>query len=380
MKKNYRGALNIFVLILFSVGIVVYFLKDDFFGVIDTIKQAKWLILFIAIGFQTIVFIFEALLYVTFARKFRADYSFKEALQNAFIGHFFSYITPSATGGQLAQAYVFEKQNIKVENSSSILVLEFIARELVLIIYCGITIIFKYNDFSHSLSTINVFGLKIGFLWLAGFGFLTHFIGLGGIIFLSYSKLTNRFFKAIISFLGRIKIIKNPQRMLNKIDSQIDMYRRELTDIRGNIKPFLSVCVFIAIRLTLIFICPFIVAIALGVPLILADVGTAIVLASYVYLIVMFIPLPGSSGGAEAVFVLLFASFFGTENLARSGMLIWRFITFYYPFIIGLIVVLSFNHKRKTKMFVEINDEYSERFYKINYERDIKEAENNENT
>ena len=369
MKKNRRGILNVLVLILFSVGIVVYFLKDDFFGVMETLKQAKWLIVFIAIGFQTIVFIFEALLWVVFARKYRVDYSFKEALQNAFIGHFFSYITPSATGGQFAQAYVFEKQNIKVENSSSLLVMEFIARELVLVIYCGITIIFKYNEFAHSLNSLNIFGLKIGFLWLAAFGFLTHFIGLGGIIFLSYSKLINRFTKAIMGLLGKLKIIKHPDKEIQKIDSKIDMFRRELADISGNIKPFLSVCLFIAIRLTLIFICPFIVAIALGVQLVFIDIGTAIVLASYVYLITMFIPLPGGSGGAEAIFVLLFATFFGTENLARSGMLIWRFITFYYPFIIGLIVVLSFNRKRKTQMFIEINDEYRERFYAINQEQ-----------
>ena len=371
MKKNHRTALNITVLVLFSVGIVVYFLKDDFFGIVETLRQTKWLIIFIAFGFQTIVFIFEALLWVIFARKYRIDYSFKEALQNAFVGHFFSYITPSATGGQLAQAYVFEKQNIKVENSSSILVMEFIARELVLVLYCGITIIFKYSDFAHSLNSINIFGVQIGFLWLAAFGFLTHFIGLGGIIFLSYSPLINRFLKSIVRLLGRWKLVKNPKRVINKIDSQIDMYRRELKDIRGNIKPFLSVCLFIAIRLTLIFICPFIVAIALGVPLIFMDIGTAIVLASYVYLITMFIPLPGASGGAEAIFVLLFAGFFGTENLARSGMLLWRTLTFYYPFIIGLFVVLSFNRKRKAKMIIEINDEYRERFYESNKNQPI---------
>ncbi len=376
MKKKSKNLINILVLILASVGIVIYFLKDDFYGIISTIKQANWLIILIAFGFQSIVFIFDALIYVVFARKYRPDYSFKEALQNSFIGHFFSYITPSATGGQFAQAYAFEKQDIKVENGSSILVMEFIARELVLVLYCGFTIAFKYKDFSGSLNALNIFGLKIGFLWLAAFGFLTHFIGLGGIIFLSYSKAINRFTHFIVRILGKMKMIKDVNKAIDNINIKIDMYRKELADIRGNLKPFLIACLMIFLRLTFVFICPFIVAIALGVHLILPDIGTAIVLASYVFLIIMFIPLPGASGGAEAVFMLLFSAFFGTELLASSGMLIWRSITFYYPFLIGLIVVLSFNHKRKTQMFVEINDEYKERFYGIKKTNENEEKTN----
>lgn len=365
MKKHGRKILNILILVVFSVGILVYFLKDDFFGIVETLKSTQWLIIFLALGFQSIAYIFEGMQLVIFARKYKPDYSFKEGLQNAFIGHFFSYITPSATGGQFAQVYVFEKQNIKVENSGSILVMEFIAKELVLIFYCGITIFVKYSEFASKISNINIFGLSINFITLAIIGFATHFIGMGGIIFLSYSRFLNKVFRGIIRLLGKMKITKNPEKIIAKTDDKISMYRKELADIRGNLKPFLAACAFIAIRYLFIFIAPFIVAIALGVSVIFSDISTSIILASYVTLITMFVPIPGASGGAEAVFVLLFASFFGTENLARSGMIIWRFITFYYPFIIGLITALSFNRKRRTKMFMEINEEYSERFYSV---------------
>ena len=51
------------------------------------------------------------------------------------------------------------------------------------------------------------------------------------------------------------------------------------------------------------------------------------------------IPLPGTVGISESVFLTLYLNVFG-ENLLASGMILSRGITFYLFMIISLIVVL----------------------------------------
>lgn len=67
------------------------------------------------------------------------------------------------------------------------------------------------------------------------------------------------------------------------------------------------------------------------------------------YVSVAFIPTPGSAGGAEAVFLMMFGSVFGAGT--PVAMIIWRFIIFYLILILGGIYVgiFTLNKERKRK-------------------------------
>ena len=58
------------------------------------------------------------------------------------------------------------------------------------------------------------------------------------------------------------------------------------------------------------------------------------------------IPAPAGIGSTEFVFTLLFAVLIGT-GLAGSTSLLYRFATFVFPFLIGAVVAL--NHQRKKR-------------------------------
>ena len=47
-----------------------------------------------------------------------------------------------------------------------------------------------------------------------------------------------------------------------------------------------------------------------------------------------FIPTPGSAGGAEACFLLIFGPVFGA-SYTPVAMILWRIITFYFIFLFG---------------------------------------------
>ena len=59
-------------------------------------------------------------------------------------------------------------------------------------------------------------------------------------------------------------------------------------------------------------------------------------LCSCIYLINAFLPIPGSSGGSEGVYLLLF-SFLGPVGVS-SSMFLWRFMSYYMGLIIGALV------------------------------------------
>jgi uncharacterized membrane protein YbhN (UPF0104 family) len=61
-----------------------------------------------------------------------------------------------------------------------------------------------------------------------------------------------------------------------------------------------------------------------------------------------FIPTPGSGGGAEGGFLLIFNSIFkqGTINMS---ILFWRLYTFYLPIILGAFFLIPSKRKEKLK-------------------------------
>ncbi len=65
----------------------------------------------------------------------------------------------------------------------------------------------------------------------------------------------------------------------------------------------------------------------------------AIICTSCFYIMVCSIPLPGSIGVSESVFLKLFGGIFG-ELVLSSAMLINRFVSFYFFVLVSTIVVV----------------------------------------
>ena len=75
------------------------------------------------------------------------------------------------------------------------------------------------------------------------------------------------------------------------------------------------------------------------------NIKTTITSSAYVLLIGAFVPIPGGSGGIEYGFLAFFGNFLSKSRLS-AVLLIWRFITYYMPMIIGAI---AFNLDERKK-------------------------------
>ncbi len=90
------------------------------------------------------------------------------------------------------------------------------------------------------------------------------------------------------------------------------------------------------IRLTILYVLPYAVALALGIDIHTSDLLDVIALSSFVVIANSFIPIPGASGGTEIIFGLLFRGLMG--SLTGAVMFLWRFSSYHIVVLIGGIV------------------------------------------
>lgn len=364
-KKKRQSIINIAAIFVCSFLVVFLLIRKDFNNIVATIGNAKWIFLVIAVAFQSLSPLCEGVIMMSLGRRYRKDYTYKEGIINTTIGLLFCFITPSATGGQFAQVYVFNKQGIKVEKSASILIVNFIAYEVVVVLYCFLTLIFNYNYLSTTLGKIPIGNWNISFIVLAIIGFVINLIGIFGIIILAYSKIANKFVHFLIRLLAKIKIVKSVEYRTKKIDERVQVFRENLADIRGIRKKFFLICFMNVIKLTIQFLIPFFCALALGVDVQLNQIMIIVALSSYLLLITTYIPIPGSSGGSEFFFYLLFTPIFGQGGaVLASAMILWRTITFYIPLLYCGAVTFGFNRDRKINMLDYVPTQHLWFFYR----------------
>ncbi len=333
-----------FLLILTLTGLGLWFaLKDNFEEVIALLSNLKWYsflaILLYGLSYNCVI----GAIYRILARKNKKNYTYKEGLQVAFVGAFFSGVTPSATGGQFGQAYILKNQGVKLSDGASILWMDFIIYQSTMLAYTSVLMILRgayfYAHFSHFFILI-----IIGYLLNSAVIFFLFTMALFPKIYVKLSKI-------IVLFLGKIKIIKQPENVIKAWNIQLNLFTSEIKKIK-KLKGMVVKCVLLNIlRLTILYSLPYFVAILLGVQVSNIPLIDVIAMTSYVYLSMVFFPVPGGSGGTEGTFLAIFTSTFGAVA-TNSIMILWRFSTYHLIVLIGgltfIVLKYKFNRNKPT--------------------------------
>lgn len=341
------------------------------------------------ISFIVLSYLISSFIIFMFARLYTRHYKYHQAVANNSIGAFYSAITPGASGGQFAQIITFKKQGIPVSNSASIFVMYFIISQSVLIVFGLISLITRFN-LVVSVDAIPItlgdlsFNLPIWIFIL--FGFLLNLFLIFFLLFASYSKRFLHFVSVtMVNFLSKIHLLKNPAEKTKSIKIQVENYRIELRRLQSNL-PFTFLLILLcATNLIITQLAPFFTGLALNA----FDTPTldiwpkmydCIVSLNFHQMISGLIPLPGSAGISEIVFTILFgqsSNFFAADFYKQGGLnvvlLVWRFGTFYIPFIINGVIAATYKTRgipykdrvipvgnRKTMLTIQL-ETYSER-------------------
>jgi hypothetical protein len=249
----------------------------------------------------------------------------------------FDGITPFSTGGQPYQVYYLKKNyDISYSKATGFVFYTSFVYQLALLILSSIFIlinsIYKFISPDTLIWNLVIVGFVIS-LFFTTILFLINIDRKHGKICLN----------KIIEFLNKKGIIKDS--LYEKLDKSINSFFESLKHLNSNNKLLIKTTFYNALFILGMFFVP-IFAMNSVMPDIQMPVIASTIAANFVMLCALFIPIPGGTIGQEFAFISLF-SIFSATSVVKAGMLLWRFISYYFVIILGFIFFLFTKRKKE---------------------------------
>lgn len=338
MKKFKKNGI---ILLLISAFLLWYILKDNYVSTIKILSTANlWWITLGIISF-VIYFVIETCVFKLIINQSHDHYSMKRALKICIMTKFFNGITPFASGGQPLQVYELNKDGIKPTKGTLIVVEQFILFQMAVVILAFTSLVLNdIFDVIHAEAFLNR---------LTIFGFVINIALLGAVLFLCTNiKFSKRIINFFIRLFFRFKIVKDKKKTMEKWNGMCDEYYQGYLDLINN-KNLIITCLLLELLcLIFMFFVPYCVFMAIGFEGMLTKF-ISVMIAIYAFFVGSFIPMPGGSGGIEYAFIGFYSFYVGSSFLSPA-LIVWRFITYYLPTIIGGIVFNINNRVRENKV------------------------------
>lgn len=314
IKKNLLSVLTI----LLSIGILVYFLLgEEHEGTLgELMAELQWIwLLWILIDIIAGLFI-ESYVIHLFCRHLDKNWSFGKSIYIGMLGIFYSNITPFSMGEPM-EIYNMTKMGMETGTATSIIAVKSLVHHGVTFVYALILVAFKIQYFQ---TTVN------NFSFVAIFGLVTNSIFIFMVVtFMINEKITNSILTGVVNLLNKLRMKKIAQRFYQKVYDQLIIFHDSSKKIGRASLLYFSAIALTLIQITLASLVSYLVYRSFHLHG--EEVITMVAADTFVTMAASFVPLPGSSGGAEGGFLLFFSKFFG-ETIV-PGLTLWRFSTYY---------------------------------------------------
>ncbi len=316
-------ALTIVALLLFGL------FNQEFGNVFFTIANLTPGFLTVAVLVTLIYFVLEGEIIRLLMRSQKIPMKFHSGIKIGLLGIYYSYITPSSTGGQPMQSAYLLRDKIPVGISTAVLIMKFFCFQCAFVFCSVASFIFmlpKLQAENPNLIPFILVGLAINGGSIVFFPSLFYKPVLHGIC---------RFAKWII---GKFRFL---QRRFHLEDS-VDKFETDFGSYTDNFKEkkkslifgiLLSIPQFILQMSVIYFIFR-----AFGY----REISYLEIFAvqSLLQVSVSFMPMPGASGAQEIGFSSFFKNYFVNNDL-YAAVMVWRFFTYYLVVIVGAVLVVA---------------------------------------
>lgn len=343
LDKNVKPAdkkttiINFVIIAIIFVILLIYMVKvDGIDNIIALLSSATYSWVFAGLVCMILFWLCEGLCLHIGIKKLYPNQKFFNSFRISMIGQLFNNITPFCTGGQPMQAYYMYKDGRKVSDSFSIFTMKFIVNQTALVLFSLIVSIFQF-DYLKSLVS--------NFLFLAIIGFSVNVIAIVFVLIMGVNKkLALNILKVIFIFLGKIRILKNIDDKIEKLTISVNNFNKQFNFIKSQKKAVIQMFVVSVFQSLFYYSITYMIYRAFGNSGI--SIFSIIPAQAFLLMLMTFVPTPGSGGGAEGGFLLIFNSIFknGTINMS---ILFWRLYTFYLPIIVGSLFLISKRNKQK---------------------------------
>ncbi len=264
--------------------------------------------------------------------------SYKYCLEYAYVGNYFGSITPGATGGQPAQLYYMNKDEIHVDISAITVFFMLFISQLGILFLGGIFAILRYPILSNLKNWMK-------YLLLAG-GAVIFILTLVLIALMFLGKVVPYIGNKILKICIKLKILKNPEIAKAKMEAFILSYHEKSKVLLKHPELFIKVFILTILQWFAYYMVAYLVYLSFGY-----REHSALDLISgqaMINIAVAAVPVPGSVGIAEKAYLMLFGQFYSLTELP-SAMILSRMINFYLPLIISFLVYLLIHFRMVKK-------------------------------
>ncbi|SHE93486.1 hypothetical protein SAMN02745164_01438 [Marinitoga hydrogenitolerans DSM 16785] len=328
MKKKYLYGF-LFALIATAVVFILISVTIGFTNSIQSFFGYNYIFLFYGFLLITTKWFIESLV----IKLLLKNISLKQSLNFTLIGQFYSYLTPFYTGGQPFQILYISKYGIDPGKATATILFKTFIFQINMAFLGTIAAIYSFYHFSSTITTGIILGILLNSLAV----FLIIFY----VINQKAAINTTLFF---VKALKKIGVLKNPEKYTDEIISKVKVF----IDVFKLESKKLGKIIIIFLLSVLQFSCSFLI-----LPIVLKGFSynstLNLIFKSLITQVTSsIIPTPGTSGGAEGIFYLVFSDMLTPEKMSAI-LVLWRFITYYYVLIIGGIVVVL-NHRTPKKL------------------------------
>ena len=215
MKKNYKSILNFSLLLIVTILVLYFSLKDNFNLIIKEILTMNpfWLIISLIIIFG--YWFFKSIVLHQTVIHYKKKYTFKNAFNLSMVTQFFNAVTPFSSGGQPFQVYTLKRQGLKISEATNVIIIDFIVYQIALVLLGIIAIVSNYfGHFFHKIPLLSR---------LVTLGFAINLIVIICLIAIAFWKKFDKFVINIgIKILSKFKIVKNKQQTIENWQNEID--------------------------------------------------------------------------------------------------------------------------------------------------------------
>lgn len=333
----------ILTLTFLGLGVALY---DSYELAFETLKNINLIRLGMILFWGILPTLIWGLILTIMARQIEPTYRYRHGVVNAFIGGFMSGITPSSTGGQVAQITTYKRQGLTAFQGAGLVWMDFYLYSVSLVVITLGLYFFNVRQFeSLSITLIFGLGLTINVLIIMVLGLMVINPNL-------YKKMSDW----IVEKVSKSRWVKDKEALISGWNESMDHFHEAMFAVKQS-KAMLSTLLLLnGLRLVVYFASPFAIAQIMGLNLDWADFTHLLALSAFVIMANTFVPLPGASGATESVFVLSYSTVIG-KAAAASTMILWRFATFHFILIIGGYLYLHNRHTHLRQLRRETSHE-----------------------
>lgn len=277
--------LNFLLIIVILAGLLIYMIQvDGLDNIFQLLTQVDYKWVLAGVGCLLIHWLCEATVLHIPIKKMYPNQTITNSIKVSMIGQLFNNITPFSTGGQPMQAYELSKTGKRVSDSLSAMAIKFIITQSALVISTLIVVFFEFEFFEN---------LMQDYFWVAVVGFVVNILAIFVVILAGIKKkLITSITTPIVKFLGKIHILKHPDKTLEKLNESIDNFGAQFKFMKSEKKMVAKMFLVAVLQSFAYYSITYMVYRAFG------NSGVSffqiIPIQAFLLLIMTFVPTPGS--------------------------------------------------------------------------------------